>query len=633
MPYKNLQHFIQTLNDANELLKIKEYVSPELEIAEVTDRIVKSGGKALLFENTGTEFPLLINALGSEKRMCLALGVKHLDDISHEIEKIFQKVTTSKNTFFDKLKMLPMLNRVSSYMPKLINKKGSCQQVIMETPDLLKLPILKCWIFDGGPFITLPVVHTAHPKTKVRNQGMYRMQVFSKDATGMHWHLHKGAAQHYDEYKKAGIRKMPVVVTLGGDPIYTYIATAPLPDNIDEYIFAGFIRKKRVTLVKCISCELHVPADADFVIEGFIDTTEELMIEGPFGDHTGYYSLPDMYPKFHVTCITHRKNAVYPATIVGIPPQEDAWIAKATERIFITPLRLTTLPEIIDMNMPIEGVFHNITFVKIKNLFFGNTIKVMNSLWGAGQMMFNKIMIVLYDDVDIHDYQAVATAISTNTDTDKDIYITKGPLDVLDHSSNTNAFGGKIGIDATSKYKTQNTITIALPDNLVDFLKKKYVEITAVNDNLTKQGIASLILSVKKKHLNHIASLHEQIVKHETLSGIKFIFYLDFNVDIFDIINVVWRFANNIDAYRDVHKITSNKGDAIIIGIDGTTKTKQHDGFMRDWPNIVVSDDKTIKAIDEKWNRLGLGEFIPSPSLKYKNQVFGDGAIVKDIYS
>ena len=396
MAYKNLQHFIEALESEGELLRIKEYVNPHLEISEITDRISKTngGGKALLFENTGYNFPVLMNAYGSEKRMCLALGVKNLDDVSKEIESLFHLLASPKENIIDKLKLLPKLNQFAGWMPKVKSGRGECQQVIMKEPDITKLPVITCWPKDGGPFVTLPVIHTKDPNTNSRNVGMYRMQVFGPTLTGMHWHKHKVSAKHFNEYKKLG-KKMPVAVALGGDPVYAYSATAPLPENVDEYMLAGFLRKKKVELVKCITqTEIEVPADADFVIEGYVDPHDEMIWEGPFGDHTGYYSLPDWYPRFHITCITHKQNAVYPATIVGIPPQEDAWLGKATERIFLAPMKMTMVPEIIDMDMPVEGVFHNLVIAQIKKEYAGQGQKVMNAMWGAGQMMFNKILVL-----------------------------------------------------------------------------------------------------------------------------------------------------------------------------------------------------------------------------------------------
>jgi 4-hydroxy-3-polyprenylbenzoate decarboxylase len=340
MAWKNQQEFIDALEREGELVRIKTYVNPKWEIAEITDRVSKSGGggKALLFENTGTDFPVLMNAYGSEKRMCMALGVDHLDEVAEQMQSLFHLLSSPKENLLDKLKMLPLLGEFAGWMPKVVKGKGDCQQVVITNPDITKLPVITCWPKDGGPFVTLPVIHTKDPGTGIRNVGMYRMQVFESTLTGMHWHKHKVSARHFAEYKKLGM-KMPVAVALGGDPTYAYSATAPLPDNVDEYMLAGFLRKKKVELVKCITQpEIEVPADADFIIEGYVDPSEELIWEGPFGDHTGYYSLPDWYPKFHITAITHKKNAVYPATIVGIPPQEDAWLGKATERIFLSSI-------------------------------------------------------------------------------------------------------------------------------------------------------------------------------------------------------------------------------------------------------------------------------------------------------
>ncbi|HTE08522.1 MAG TPA: menaquinone biosynthesis decarboxylase, partial [Flavitalea sp.] len=396
MAYSNQQEFINTIERAGELLRIKSYVDPRLEIAEITDRIskTKGGGKALLFENTGYEFPVLMNAYGSEKRMCLALGVTDLNETARQIESLFKTLSAPKENILDKLRMLPMLGQFASWMPKLRSGRGECQEIVMKEPDITKLPVITCWPKDGGPFVTLPIIHTRDPQTKSRNVGMYRMQVFGPTLTGMHWHKHKVSAKHFNEYRKLNI-KMPIAVALGGDPVYAYSATAPLPENVDEYMLAGFLRKKKVELVKCLTQpDVEVPADADFIIEGYVDPAEEPIWEGPFGDHTGYYSLPDWYPRFHITAITHKKNAVYPATIVGIPPQEDAWLGKATERIFLAPIKMTMVPEILDMEMPVEGVFHNLVITRINKEYAGQGQKVMNAMWGAGQMMFNKILVL-----------------------------------------------------------------------------------------------------------------------------------------------------------------------------------------------------------------------------------------------
>lgn len=634
MAYKDLQQFIDALERAGELIRVKEYVNPHLEITEITDRLSKSeNNKALLFENTGYEFPLLINSMGSNKRMCMALGVDNLDAISKEIEQLFHQLSGPKEGILDKLKMLPMLGQISSWMPKQINGRGACQQIIMEQPDLGKLPVMTCWPEDGGPFITLPVINTKHPITGIRNVGMYRMQVFGPTLTGMHWHKHKVSAGHYNEYKKLGM-KMPVAVALGGDPAYTYAATAPLPPNVDEYMLAGFLRKKKVELVKCITQDMYVPADADFIIEGYVDPEEELIWEGPFGDHTGYYSLADWYPKFHVTCITHKKNAVYPSTIVGIPPQEDAWIGKATERIFLAPIKMTLLPEIVDMELPIEGVFHNLTIVKIKKEYAGHAQKVMNAMWGAGQMMFNKILVITDGEIDIHNYASVAKAISKNCDPQQDIYFSQGPMDVLDHSCSKFAFGGKMCVDATTKFEEEVRCT-KQPDGAVylddEKVKALFGEISSLNSSLLKLGISVVFIAVKKSRINHIKELHQNLFSLPDFAAVKISIYVEHTINTSDIADCIWRFANNIDPKRDSFIIEgANESSISHIGFDGTRKTKELDNFHRDWPNILISDDATIKAIDEKWSNLNIGKFIQSPSLKYKKQVYKGGAVVSE---
>lgn len=356
--YKNLNQYIATLEREGELIRITAQVDPELEMSEIIDRVSKTdgGGKALLFENTGTEFAVLANMMGSERRMALALAVTDLDELPEKITTLLNIVKQPRRGLLDKLRLLPILRRVGGFMPRHSRRRGECQQIIDRNPDLTKLPILKTWPADGGRFFTLPMVHTIDPENGMRNVGMYRMQVFSPTTTGMHWHKHKTGARHYEKYKSlVENSKFPVAVTLGGDPAYTYAATAPLPDGIDEYILAGFLRNKAVKLVKCITCDIEVPSDCDFVIEGYIDTAEAKVTEGPFGDHTGFYSLEDMYPTLHVRCITHRRDAIYPATVVGVPPMEDRYIALATERIFLEPIKAAIAPEIRSLTMPWQG--------------------------------------------------------------------------------------------------------------------------------------------------------------------------------------------------------------------------------------------------------------------------------------
>ncbi|HSN49747.1 MAG TPA: menaquinone biosynthesis decarboxylase, partial [Bacteroidales bacterium] len=450
MSYSGLSDFISDLDSKGELHRIKVFVDPVLEITEITDRITKSGGRALLFENTGTRFPVLINAFGSDSRIAMALGMRDLSEAGNDIEKMFNLVTDMPANFAGKIMALPRLLKIAGYLPSFSRSKGSCQKVVHSKPDLSIFPVLKCWPHDGGRFITLPMVHTIHPDTGRSNVGMYRMQILENDTTGMHWQRHKTGANHFEAWKAIG-KRMPVSVTLGGDPVYTYCATAPLPENISEYILAGFLRKKKVKLVKCITNDLYVPSDADIVIEGYVDPAEEFISEGPFGDHTGFYSLADLYPVFHVTCITHSQNAVYPATVVGVPPHEDAWLAKATEKIFLSPVKLAIQPEILDFHMPVAGVAHNLVVVRINKTYPGQGMKVISSLSGAGQMMFTKYLVVVSGDVDIRNYKELINHIFTHTDFGSDILFSRGPLDVLDHSSDSFSFGGKAGVDATVK--------------------------------------------------------------------------------------------------------------------------------------------------------------------------------------
>lgn len=646
MPFKNQQHFIDTLERAGELLRIKTFVDPHLEMAEIIDRISKTpgGGQAVLFENTGTSFPVIMNAYGSEKRMCLALGVNQLNDVAHEIEDLFKMLSAPKEGILDKLKLLPKLGQFASWMPKVISGRGVCQEVVMEFPDITKLPVITCWPKDGGPFVTLPVIHTKDPNTLSRNVGMYRMQVFGPTLTGMHWHKHKVSAKHFAEYKKTG-KKMPVAVALGGDPVYAYSATAPLPENVDEYMLAGFLRKKKVELVRCITQpEIEVPADADFVIEGFVDPNDELIWEGPFGDHTGYYSLPDWYPRFHITGITHRRNAVYPATIVGIPPQEDAWLGKATERIFLAPMKMTMVPEIMDMEMPVEGVFHNLVIARIQKDYAGQGQKVMNAMWGAGQMMFNKILVVTSGKSDpteqlfpLSDYKTLARDVFKNLNPATDIYFSQGPMDVLDHSCSKLGFGGKMCIDGTFKFEEEEDEEMmeVLPSIAgFDYLIDRFPEISKVNSSLLKLGIPCLVISFEKNKAGHAKQLHEAICNEAGIEGMKMILYVEHTVDANDLAISLWRLCNNLDPKRDHHIVQKNSvthpGKTwSCIGFDGTIKTRAFDNFHRDWPNIIVAADETIEAVDKKWKDLGIGEFIPSPSLKFKDQMYGEEAVVK----
>jgi len=446
--YTDLRDFITRLEREGELVRVKHPVSADLEITEIADRVVKSGGPALLFENVvGSSMPVLINHYGSMRRMAMALGADSLDEIGSRIESLMRP--EAPGSFIEKLMMLPKLAKLASAFPKTV-KSAPCQEVVRvgDEATLDFLPVMKCWPADGGPFITLPMVFTKDPDTGTRNVGMYRMHVYDSRTTGMHWHVHKVGARHYAEYERRN-QRMEVAVALGGDPAITYAATAPLPEDFDEMIFAGFLRKTPVEMVGCKTIDMQAPANCEVVLEGYVDPHER-RVEGPFGDHTGYYSPADEYPVFHLTCVTHRKNPIYPATIVGKPPMEDCYLGKATERIFL-PLVRSQLPEIVDMNLPVEGIFHNLAFVSIKKRYPMQARKVVHALWGLGQMMLTKIIAVFDEEVDIQNVSEVLWRLGGNIDPKRDIFFSEGPVDVLDHAAPHSLYGSKMGIDATRK--------------------------------------------------------------------------------------------------------------------------------------------------------------------------------------
>jgi len=461
--HHELTDFLTDLDKRGMLARVREQVSPDLEIAAVTDRACKSpgGGPALVFERpTGFDMPVATNVFGSLERMCLALGVDSLDQVAKEIDELM--TLRMPAGIIDAVKMLPMMGRLSDLMPKTV-KNAPCQEVVRKDGTLDEFPILKCWPGDGGRYITFPLVITKDPETRVRNVGAYRMQVYDGRTTGMHWQRHKGSAQHYRVAERLG-RRLEVAVALSPGPVLAYAATAPMPEGLDELLLAGFLSRQRIELVKAVTVDLEVPASAHIVLEGYVEPGERRR-EGPFGDHTGFYSLAEDFPVFHIQCITRRRHPTYLTTVVGIPPQEDVYLGKASERIFLPMIR-KTIPEIVDMHFPAEGIFHNLVIVSIDKRYPGHARKIMSAFWGLGQLMFSKIIVVVDKNVNVQDVREVAWIVGTHVDPERDIQFTRGPLDDLENASDWPAYGSKMGVDATRKWASEG-FSREWPDRIV----------------------------------------------------------------------------------------------------------------------------------------------------------------------
>ncbi len=602
MTYKSLKEFITRLESEGELVRITEPVSPILEIAEITDRVSKSpeGGKALLFENVeGSAMPVLINAFGSWRRIRMALGVSSLENIAREIERYLKIAPPA--TLIDKAKLLPMLLQAAKFPPKIVPaKQASCQEVVItgDQVDLDRIPILQCWPNDAGRFITYPIVINRSLDQSIRNVGLYRMQVFDKQTTAMHWHIHKDGAHFFHEYQKAN-KRMEVAVALGADPATCYAASAPLPYGIDEFLLAGFIRKKPVPLVKCKTIDLEVPAHAEIVLEGYIDPAE-MWLEGPFGDHTGYYSQDGDYPVFHVTAITHRKNPVYLTTIVGIPPQEDFYLGKATERIFL-PLLRTQLPEIVDMNMPLEGVFHNCVIVSIEKRYPMQARRIMTTLWGMGQMSFVKTIIAVDADVDVQNEAEILKLLLNEVDLEQDLFFSEGILDVLNHASDQALYGSKLGIDATRKIDGEPPRKILQnktqpPDSgITEQIKEKFSEVNISHVISVSQRRPIVLVALNKTGPGQGTKFIRNFLNDEVFQSIAVLLVLEAHVDLKNTSQVLWKLFNNLDPKRDI-QIADQR-----IGIDVTRKMAE-EGYQQNWPDEIIMSDEIIQKVDKKWH-------------------------------
>lgn len=612
-----LRAYLEELDKRNDLARIDCACSPTLEIGEIAHRVMsqRDGGKALLFSNTGTPFPLAINLYGSAQRMLTALRCSSYEELAQRIDEFIDTLTAQPKSLRSKLALMSQFARLSRIVPKRSRRAAPCQEVVMEMPDLTKLPALKCWPADAAPFITLPMVITEHPTTGIRNVGMYRMQIIDSTHAAMHWHVHKTGAAHYRAYQAMG-KPMPIAVALGGDPLLAYCATAPLPEGVDEWLMAGFLRGKRVRLAAAKTVPLLVPAEADFIIEGYVDTSQELFLEGPFGDHTGFYSLPDFYPTLRVTAITHRRDAIYPATIVGVPPMEDAQIALATERIFNVPLRKTLAPEIVSFSLPTAGVAHNLSVAAVRNLYPAQAERLANLFWSTGQLMFTKYLLVVDEVINPSDWRVVLYLAAKAAHDHASFYHGYGPLDVLDHSSPKPCEGGKLLLDARG-------IAVELTRDDKLSLQEK----TLANGH--RVGLLSLgsvdVACVVPTH-DAVTPLHG--LAQAFLEGISapFVVFVDANAPWRNPYLLLWLTLANCAPDVDMHHVRLASGGDVLL-CDARMKC----GWpgRRPWPNPVASDSSTIKGVDEKWPVLGLGDFITSPSLVVKGYQMGEDAVAK----
>lgn len=606
--YRHLQEFISALDAAGELLKIAAPVSKDLEITQITDLMSKSpgGGKALLFEHViGSEFPVLTNAFGSEKRICMALGVPDLEHLAERLRRLLQ--LEPPKSIRQALALIPTGLDLFRFLPRKV-RSAPCQEVVHlgADVDLSRLPVLKCWPQDGGPFVTLPVVITRSLKTGRKNAGMYRLQVYDRNTTGMHWHIHKDGSHYYQEYREAR-RRMPVAVAVGTDPAVTYAATAPLPRGMDEMMLAGFIRRKPVPMVRCLTVDLEVPAESEFVLEGYVEP-DELRIEGPFGDHTGYYSLVGDYPVFHVTALTHRRSPVYPATIVGRPPMEDCYLAQATERLFL-PLMNAVLPEVRNFWMPWEGVFHNAAVIAIEKEYPGHARRVMSAIWGQGQMSFCKTAVIVDSSVDLSRPGQVLETILNELDLETDLFVTEGVLDVLDHSAPDPLFGGKLGVDATrrssgEKPRSQSHPPVLPPrQDIQKAVSEASPLLTAFHIPLPGIRNPVLLVNLRKDGLTPGRKAAEQLLAHPGLEAFAIFLLCDEGIDLTDSSLVLWKAFNNVDPKRDIIQ----KGGRTAID---ATKKGPEDGHTRPWPDDIVMDRHVVEAVRDRAGELGIKEYL-----------------------
>ncbi len=608
---RDLREFIDRLRDAGELVEVTAPVDSDLEITEIVDRVTKERGPALLFTNvTGSNFPVLVNQFGSDRRLAIAFGVDEIDDVAGRITELLKLTKPPKGLRAMLATARKLGGTARSVPPKRVRQsKAPCQQVVHtgDEVDLDTLPILTCWPEDGGRYVTLPLVFTKD-RDGNRNCGMYRVQQYDRNTCGMHWQIHKDAADDWRHMPPDG--RLEVAVAIGTDPVVTYSGSCPLPKDIDEMVFSGFARGARVEMVQCRTVDLQVPANAEFVLEGYIQQGE-LRTEGPYGDHTGYYSLADEYPVFHVTAVTRRRDPIYAATVVGVPDHEDKWMGKATERIFL-PLLQMVQHEVVDYDLPSEGVFHGCCIVSIKKRFPAHAIKAMHAIWGTALLSLTKTVIVVDEDVDVHDYAAVAARVAECWDVDLDTVFSRGPIDVLDHAPTVMGTGGKLGIDATRAWASEGRDAAGEAERA----RMRSVDAAAFAQLVQDSGGANhrvvadaalAIVSVDKQRGGQGRELLERIVASDAASGLKLVVAVDASVDVDDLAHVAFRTFGNTDPVRD----SVHAGGSAVLGIDATTKLRD-EGYLRDWPADIVMTEAIKQRVDERWDEYG----IPTPGAR-----------------
>ncbi|AMA76025.1 3-octaprenyl-4-hydroxybenzoate carboxy-lyase [Thermus parvatiensis] len=595
--FRNLRAYLEALERRGELHRVRVPVSAELEIAEIADRVVKAGGPALLFERVvGKDFPVAIGLFGTRARTAFALGVEDLDELARKVEALLA-LEPGKGGLSALLGLLPKLPLLRGFFPRRV-RRAPVQEVVWrgEEVDLRRLPVLKCWPLDGGPFLTLPLVITKDPETGELNLGMYRMQVLDPRSTAMHWQWHKVGRRHLEKAKRLG-RRLEVAVALGGDPVLTYAATAPLPPlpGVSEFHLAGFLRGAPIELAKGVTVDLPVPAEAEFVLEGYIDPEEPLVEEGPFGDHTGFYTPVDLYPRFHVTAVTHRKGAIYPATLVGVPPMEDAYLIEATERLFLPALRLV-LPEVVDYHMPPEGVAHNWVNVSLRKAYPGQAYKVTYGMLGLGQMMFAKVIVAVDADVPVKPGFAALLEALKHALPGRDTLLLRGPVDVLDHSSRAFAYGGKLVIDGTRKLPEEG--------GEAPFVPKAHPGLPEDPEVLAQRQWPGLWGAVLAKRRPHQAwEVAERLLSTPQSAGIRLLLLADEDTALSPE-ELLWYVLNNIDPERDARVMPGVEGPVLVL--DGTRKLPE-EGFQRVWPERIRMDPKVKALVEARWAEYGLG--------------------------